>query len=98
MLRRGYVQVTTDFVAPEPRGINQRLDDVILGMQKSFSEVERLASERQQTSEKFALERHGLVLDRMESLRRELSLAIDLALANRKIEELQAKHLGTATH
>ena len=87
-----------DFVTPELRGMNQRLDDVIQGMQKSFAEVEKLANERQQASEKAAADRHGFLLDRMESLRRELSLAIDLALANRKIEELQAKHSGTVPH
>jgi hypothetical protein len=87
-----------DFVAPELRGINQRLDDLIAGMEKSFAEVEKLANERQQTSEKLAVERHGLLLDRMESLRRELTLAIDLALANRKIEELLSRQSGTATH
>ncbi len=63
-----------DSVAPELRGINQRLDDLIAGMQKSFFEVERLASERQQSSEKVQAERHSALLDRMsrcgESFRR----------------------------
>ena len=87
-----------DFVAPELRGINQRLDDVVAGMQKSFAEVERLAHKRQQASEKFAADRCSALLDRMESMRRELLLAIDLALVNRKIEELQGKRPESSPH
>ena len=86
-----------DFVAPELRGINQRLDDMVAGLEKSFAEVERLAQERQQASEKLAAERQSALLDRMEALKRELLLAVDLAIAHRRIEELEGRLRQPAT-
>ncbi len=91
-----------DFVAPELRGINQRLDNLVAGLEKSFAEVERLAQERQpasenftadrlQSSEKLAAERQHALLDRMEDLKREFLMAVDLAIAHRRIEELKSR-------
>lgn len=70
--------------------INQRLDDIIVGLEKSFTEVERLAQERKQASQKLA-ERQNALLDRMEALKRELLMAVDLAIAHRRIEELEGR-------
>ena len=108
-----------DFVAPELRGINQRLDDLVAGLEKSFAEVEKLAQERQQASEKLATERlqalqqftaerldaseklaaerQSALLDRMESMKRELLMAVDLAIAHRRIEELEGRLRQPAT-
>ncbi len=86
-----------DFVAPELRGINQRLDDMIAGLEKSFAEVERLAQEREQASEKLAAERQNALLERMEALKRELLMAVDLAIAHRRIEELEGRLRQSAT-
>ena len=102
-----------DFVAPELRGINQRLDDLVAGLEKSFASVERLAQERQkafqafmaerlqasekvtaerlQASGKLAAERQNALLDRMEAMKRELLMAVDLAIAHRRIEELEGR-------
>ncbi len=49
------------FVAPELRGINQRLDDISADWKKQFAEVERLAQERQSASDKAAQERQQLL-------------------------------------
>ena len=86
-----------DFVAPELRGINQRLDDIVAGLEKSFAEVERLAQEREQASEKLAMERQNALLDRMEALKRELLMAVDLDIAHRRIEELKGRLRQPAT-
>ena len=80
-----------DFVASELHGINQRLDDLVAGLEKSFAEVERLAQELQQASEKLTSERQNTLLDRMEALKRELLMAVDLAIAHRRIEELEGR-------
>ncbi len=71
-----------DFVAPELRAITARLD-----------EADRRDTER----DKLATERHLTLLDKLEANRREVMLHVELALANRKIEELQAKQQPTTT-
>ena len=86
-----------DFAAPELRGISQKLDDLVAGLEKSFAEVERLAQGREQTSEKIAAERQTALLDRMEVLKRELLVTVDLAIAHRRIEELEGRLRQSAT-
>ena len=65
-----------DFVAPELRAIATRLD-----------EADRHDAKR----DKVAAKRHLALLDKLESNRREIMLQVDLMLATRKIEELQAR-------
>jgi hypothetical protein len=71
-----------DFVAPELRAITVRMDA-----------AEQLATEQ------LATERHSALpalFEKIESVRREVSLQVELAMAmaNRRIEELQARQLA----
>ena len=42
-------------------------------------------------ADKLATERHAAMLEKIDGLRRKIKLQIDLALANRKLEELERK-------
>ena len=68
-----------DFVAPELRAISAQIDGI-----------------RQQiaASDKLSNDRHLALLERTEGMRRKISLHIELALANRKLEELQARQVS----
>ena len=46
---------------------------------------------RLDSADKLATERHAAMLEKIDGLRREIKLQIDLALANRKLEELERK-------
>ena len=76
-----------DFVAPEVRSINVRIDGLVESMKLSLAALENRFDE----SDRLAAERHAALLDKLESTRRELSLELDLALARRKIEQLELK-------
>jgi hypothetical protein len=80
-----------DFVAPELRGINQWLDDLILSMQKSFADVERLATERHAAAELVAMERDKVGTERMAAMER-LAAERHRALVER-MESLQRELL-----
>ena len=51
----------------------------------------RAISVRLDSADKVAAERHAALLEKVEGLRREIKLQIDLALANCKLEELERK-------
>jgi hypothetical protein len=65
-----------DFVAPELRATSAKIEAI----KDQITAGENLAGER-----------HTALLDKLEGTRREILLQLSLALANQKIEELQAR-------
>lgn len=68
-----------DFVAPEVRSINIRLDALSAAIERRFVDSERLSAERQ-----------AALLDKIEAMLREISLEIELAFSKRRIKELES--------
>jgi hypothetical protein len=69
-----------DFIAPELRAISAQIH----GVHQEIAASNKLSNDR-----------YLALSEKMDGLRREISLQIELALANRKLEELQARQLGS---
>jgi hypothetical protein len=67
------------------------IEDAPKLMQDFVTPELRAITARMDSADRLATERHNTLLEKMDALRREVGLQIDLALAHRKLEELQAK-------
>ncbi len=70
-----------DFVAPELRAITARFDASDLRQ----ADRDRREAER----DNLAAERHQALIDKIEAVRREIMLQVELAITKNKLEQLQ---------